>query len=423
MRPPSPVSVLTVAARSPSAQVEPDHDPRRWRILALLAIAEVLGMSLWFAGSAVAPQLAAQWGLAPTQLGWLTSAVQLGFVLGTAVIALFNLGDLVPARWLFAVSAMIGAAANALVPSAESAAWGLALRGMTGVALAGVYPPAMKMASTWFRAQRGLAVGTVVGALTVGSASPWLVRALFPGAAVGPVMASASVAALVASVLVAAWYEDGPYPFTPRPFSWGLVGSVVRSREWRLATGGYLGHMFELYSAWTWLAAWMTASLASRGDAAWSGAAPLFAFITIASGSVGCVWGGVLADRRSRAWLVTRALAVSGACSLLLGLLFGASWWLVVPVAIVWGAALVGDSPQFSVLVTESVPSHAVGTALYVQVSLGFLLTLVSIQLVPPLAALIGWQWVFSGLAIGPALGIWSIRRLTTRATPVTAGG
>ncbi len=399
---------------APRALVEPDHDPLRWRVLALLSLAELLGMSLWFAGSAVAPQLAAQWGLASTQLGWLTSAVQLGFVLGTALIALFNLGDLVPARWLFSLCAVAGAAANALVPMATTATTGLVLRGVTGVALAGVYPPAMKMAATWFRAQRGLAVGTVVGALTVGSATPWLVRALMPEAEVGPVMASASFAAVAAAVLVGGLYRDGPYPFVPRPFSWGLVGTVVRSRRWRLATGGYLGHMFELYSTWTWLAAWMTASLAARGGATWRGAAPMFAFLTIASGSVGCVVGGVLADRKSRAWLVTVALAVSGTCTLLLGLLYGASWWLALPVAFVWGAALAGDSPQFSVMVTESVEPHAVGTALYVQISLGFLLTLVSIQLVPPLAGVIGWQWVFAGLAIGPALGIWSVRRLSS---------
>ena len=401
---------------APGVAPDRDTDPLRWRILGLLAMSQLLGMSLWFAGSAVAPQLAAKWGLASTQLGWLTSSVQLGFVVGTALIAVFNLGDLVPARWLFTSSALAGAAANVFVGEVDSLAWGLALRGLTGMALAGVYPPAMKMAATWFKARRGFAVGTVVGALTVGSASPWLVRAMMPDAAIGPVLASASFAAVMAAVMIGGLYRDGPYPFTPRPFSWGLVGSVVRTRKWRLATGGYLGHMFELYSAWTWLAAWMTASLASRGHtSAWRGAPAMFAFLTIASGSVGCVWGGVLADRKSRAWLVTMALAVSGTCTLLVGALYGASWWLALPVAFVWGASLAGDSPQFSVMVTESVEPHAVGTALYVQISLGFLLTLVSIQLVPPLAVVIGWQWVFAGLALGPALGIWSVRRLAAR--------
>ena len=404
---------MTLAA----AAVEHDTDPRRWRVLALLALAELLGLSLWFAGSAVAPQLGARWGLEPAQLAWLTMAVQLGFVVGTALMAVFNLGDLVPAKWLFTVSALAGAAANAAVPSTETLTSGLLLRGLTGVALAGVYPPAMKMAATWFKAERGLAVGTVVGAVTVGSASPWLVRALLPTANVQPVMLLSSASAVAAAALIQL-YHDGPYPFAPRPFSWGLVGTVVGSRKWRLATGGYLGHMFELYALWTWLAAWMAASLASRGEAHWAGAPALFTFVTVASGSVGCIVGGRLADRRSRRWLVTWALAISGACTAGAGLLFGASWWLALPVAVVWGASLAADSPQFSVMVTESVEPHAVGTALYVQTSLGFLLTLSSIALVPVLAGVIGWPWVFAVLAVGPALGIWSIARLSARPRP-----
>lgn len=382
-------------------------------MLALLAGAELLGMSLWFTGSVAAPHLAVRWGLASAQVAWLTSAVQLGFVLGTALVAVLNIGDLVPARWLFAVSAVVGAAANAGVAISETATTGLLCRALTGLALAGVYPPAMKMASTWFKAERGLAVGTIVGALTVGSASPWLVRALAPSTDATFVVLSASGAALLASLLVATTYHDGPYPFAPRPFHWGLVAEVFRNRRWRLATGGYLGHMFELYSAWTWLATWMAANAAVRGDEA-RVAPALAAFVAIAAGSVGCVWGGRLADRKGRAWLVTRAMAVSGACALLIGLTFGMGWWIVLPVAITWGASIVADSPQFSVMVTESVEPHAVGTALSIQTSLGFLLTMVSIQLVPPVANAIGWQWALGFLAVGPFLGIWSIRRLSS---------
>ncbi|MBI3789687.1 MAG: hypothetical protein HY275_02280 [Gemmatimonadetes bacterium] len=320
----------------------PDSDPRRWRMLALLAVAELCGMSLWFTGSVAAPPLAARWGLAATQVAWLTSAVQLGFVLGTALVAVLNIGDLVPARWLFAT---------------------------------------------------------------------WLVRALAPGTDASLVVWSASAAALLAALLVATTYHDGPYPFAPRPFHWGLVAEVFRNRRWRLATGGYLGHMFELYSAWTWLATWMAASATARGDEA-RVAAPLAAFVAIAAGSVGCVWGGRLADRKGRAWLVTAAMATSGACAALIGVTFGLGWWLVLPVAIVWGASIVADSPQFSVMVTESVDAHAVGTALSIQTSLGFLLTMVSIQLVPPVAQAIGWRWALAFLAVGPVVGIWSIRRL-----------
>ena len=402
-----------VAPRGTETAVQ-DTDPRRWRMLVLLGWAELLGMSLWFAGSAVAAQLGSRWQLGPSSLGWLTAVVQLGFVLGTAFSALLNLADIVPARWLFSLSALVGAAANAAVLLSASYRGVLVCRLLTGFALAGVYPPAMKMISTWFRARRGLAVGTVVGALSVGKAGPYLVHAI-PGAGVAPVILSATIAATVAALLVSLFYRDGPFPFPPRPFSWGLVATVVRERRWRLATGGYLGHMFELYSAWTWIPTFVAMSAAASGAAAGPARderSALIAFCAIAIGGVGCVWGGLIADRRGREWLVTMAMAASGACALLIGFVYGKSLWLLVPVALLWGFFVIADSAQFSVLVTEAVPAHAVGTALTVQTSLGFLLTMVSIQLVPPVAGIVGWRWAFVMLAFGPALGIAAIRRL-----------
>jgi MFS family permease len=392
--------------------------PARWRVLALLAAAELLGMSLWFAASAVSAQYQARWALSTPEAAWLTTIVQLGFVVGTATSAVLALADVVPARRLFAASACAGAAANAALLLAPSYRAALVCRLLTGVALAGVYPPAMKMVATWFRARRGLAVGTVVGALTVGKATPYLVHAL-PGAGVTPVVATASAAALVAALLVAAGYRDGPYPFPPRPFAWGLVGAIARERRWRLATGGYLGHMWELYAAWTWLPAFLAASVVARDPSAGAHGqrvASAVAFAALAVGGAGCVWGGLAADRRGRAWLVTVAMAASGLCALAIGLAFGASLWLVVPLALVWGFFVIADSAQFSVLVTESVPADAVGTALTLQTSLGFALTAVSIQLVPALAAAVGWRWAFPILAVGPALGIASIRRLADTA-------
>ena len=404
-------------ATTPAPPVAPDDHPARWRILALLALAELLGMSLWFAGSAVAPQLRERWLLGDAEVAWLTTAVQLGFVLGTATSAVLNLADVVPARRLFAASALLGAASNAALAWADGYGGALATRFAAGFFLAGVYPPAMKMASTWFRARRGLAVGTVVGALTVGKAGPYLVHAI-PGAGVGPVVLAASASAVVAAALVWWGYRDGPYPFPPRPFSWGLVGTVVGQRRWRLATGGYLGHMAELYAFWTWIPAFVAASALAHGGPVHGAAAArspwvqVLAFGIIAVGGAGCIWGGLVADRVGRARLVTVAMAASGACALLVGLTFGRSWWLLAPVALAWGFFVIADSAQFSVLVTESVPPHAVGTALTVQVSLGFLLTTLTIQLVPWLAARVGWSWAFAFLAVGPALGILSIRRL-----------
>jgi len=329
-----------------------------------------------------------------------------------------NLADVIPARRFFAASAILGAVANASLVVASDFSAAVASRFATGIFLAGVYPPAMKMAATWFRSQRGLAVGTVVGALTIGKASPYLINAI-PGAGVREVAIAASASALLAAALVATWYHDGPYPFPPRPFSWSLVGDVLRVREWRLATGGYLGHMFELYSFWAWIPAFLAASAVAHAASAGTGApdfrvVSLISFGVIAFGGAGCVWGGVVADRIGRERLVTIAMAVSGTCALLVGLTFGASWWIVAPIALAWGFFVIADSAQFSVLVTESVPAHAVGTALTIQTSIGFLLTTITIQLVPPLVERAGWRWAFVLLALGPAAGIWSIRRLVT---------
>jgi MFS family permease len=408
------------AARLPVEYLE-DRHPRRWRTLFLLAWAELLGMSLWFAASAVSPQLAQRWHLSPSAIGWLTSIVQLGFVLGTATSALLNLADIIPSRLLFASSALIGAIANAALLDIPSYEGVLVCRLITGFALAGVYPPAMKMISTWFRARRGLAVGTIVGALTVGKAGPYLIHAI-PGVGVTPVVLSASFAATSAAIIVLLGYVDGPYPFPPRPFSWGLVATVVRERRWRLATAGYLGHMFELYSAWTWIPTFIAISAAAAGMPAGhlrDSLAAAIAFSAIAIGGIGCIWGGVVADRRGREWLVSTAMALSGTCAILIGLTFGRTLWLLIPVALAWGFFVIADSAQFSVLVTEAVPPHAVGTALTIQTSLGFLLTMISIQLVPPVAAAIGWQWAFAMLALGPVLGIAAIGRL--RALHVTS--
>jgi MFS family permease len=389
-------------------------------MLAVLAMAELLGMSLWFAASAVAPQLSEVWDVDSTQAGWLTTIVQLGFVTGTAVTAALNLADIVPSRLLFASAALAGAIANAAVLSAGGFQSALASRFLTGLFLAGVYPPAMKMISTWFKSQRGLAIGTVVGALTIGKATPYLVHAI-PGVGVRPVVFTASIGAVIAALLVGVGYREGPYPFAARPFSWSLVADVVRVREWRLATGGYLGHMFELYAFWTWIPAFLAASAAAIAAESRPGneVVSLIAFGTIAVGGAGCVWGGVTADRIGRERLVTIALAASGTCCLLIGFLFGAQMWVIAPLALVWGFFVVADSAQFSALVTESVPAHAVGTALTIQTSIGFLLTMLPMQIVPTLARQNGWRWSFAILSLGPAAGIWAVRRLVRSRGPV----
>jgi MFS family permease len=394
-------------------------------MLAVLSIAELLGMSLWFAGSAVAPELQALWALSPSQTGWLTAIVQVGFVAGTATAAILNLADIIPTRRYFAVSAILAALANAALAVAPSYEFALASRFITGAFLAGVYPPALKMISTWFRARRGLAIGTVVGALTAGKAMPYLLHAL-PDVSVAGLVLAASSGALLAASLVWISYHDGPHAFPARPFSWALAGGIVRERPWRLATGGYLGHMFELYSFWSWIPAALAASEAMRvhpdGQAS-RATISLLTFAAIGIGAAGCVWGGLAADRMGRERVVTIAMAASGACAILTSVSLGADLWIIAPIVLVWGFFVVADSAQFSAMVTESVPPHAIGTALTIQISLGFLLTAASIQLVPPMVAAFGWRWALAMLALGPVAGIAAIRRLVAWRASRPGGG
>lgn len=388
-------------------------DRRNWWTLAVLAPALLLGMSVWFAASAAAPVLQARWDLSASQAGWLTTLVQLGFVAGTLLAAGLSLADAIPSRFYFGAAALLAAAANGALLLSSSFEIALGTRFATGVFLAGVYPPAMKMTATWFRRNRGVAIGILIGALTAGKALPYLVDGL-GGAGIEAVVGTTSLGAALGGLLVLVAYRDGPHAFQRVPFSWDHARTVVKCRSWRLATGGYLGHMWELYAFWAWISSFLAAAAAVPGATAGLPAVSVDVapFLAIAVGAFGCLWGGMVADRIGYENLTIRAMAVSGACATGVGFLFGGHFLLVLGVVLVWGFFVIADSAQFSAAVTEVVPGHTVGTALTLQVALGFLLTMVTLQLVPALAESIGWRWAFPILALGPAAGIVSMRRL-----------
>ncbi|MFN3220056.1 MAG: MFS transporter [Acidimicrobiales bacterium] len=382
-----------------------DGAPRRALLRAAAGL--MLAMTTWFSTAAVLPALRLRWDLSTNAASALVVVLQLGFVAGALVSAVVGLADRVDVRRLVAVAAVGAAVTNVLIVPLDGFAAAIVLRFLTGAFLAGVYPPALKFVATWFRAGRGLAMGAMVAALTVGSAAPHLVNG-FGGARWEIVMIATSAATVVGGAVFALGVSPGPYPFPRTQFSLSLASRALRDRPVVLASLGYLGHMWELYAMWAWIAAF----LADAVDRSGSGIdASLLAFTAIAAGAVGSLIAGAAADRVGSGRSARMAMLASGSVAAVIGW-GGLPLAVVVALAVVWGVAVVADSAQFSAIVTERAEQAFVGTALTVQLAFGFLLTVTTMWLVPLVRDGAGWWWAFAMLAPGPLLGAWAMSRL-----------
>lgn len=353
---------------------------------------------------------------------WLTIAVQMGFVAGALASSLLNLSDIISPKHVIFGGATGAALVNFLLYSASGFSEGIVLRFLTGFFLAGVYPPAFKLIATWFRGSRGLALGILAGAIVVGNGMPHLISGL-GGLDWQVVIVSTSVLTFTGGLITEFAIKEGPFPFPKAKFDPHEAGRVFKNRGVRLASLGYVGHMWELFGMYAWISIFFAFVLGSQKVQSESAGA-YSTFAVFVAGGFGCWLGGILADRWGRTQTTSLMMIISGTCALIIGLIYSFPAWLVILLSLVWGFTVVADSAQFSTMVTELADQSYVGTALTLQLAAGFTITGVIIWLIPYFVDLVGWRWAFSLLALGPLLGVTAMRRLRNlqEATRISEG-
>lgn len=383
------------------------------RVLPTIVFAQFAGTSLWFAGNAILKELQLEWQLPKDALATVTSSVQLGFIFGTFTFALLSIADRFKPSWVFLFCALIGSALNvSLIFLPPTYFILLSARFLTGIFIAGIYPVGMKIASDWFEGKLGKALGYLVGALVLGSAFPHLLNYTGSSLSWEFVLIGTSILAILGGLAMVVFVGEGPHRRKGAKFNPAKIFEVFKVREFRSAAFGYFGHMWELYTFWAFLPVLLVYYNETHNT---NLSASLYTFIIMAIGAFGCVLGGFISVKKGSTKVAFMFLLISGILCVLSPLIFNLNEIAFIVILLVWGFAVIGDSAQFSSLTAQTAPKESVGTAITIVVSIGFLLTIPSIQLLGYLAAVIDTKWLMFSLFVGPLFGLINTWKLVKK--------